>query len=356
MEKREKVLYLFIYMKANKVIITAYLLVVMMLFAVMCGLAGCAKGEDAKHTRTMLIMDTQVNITYYHPSAQVAQTDMAAVFAEMERLENILSRHVVGSDINRINEAAGLEAVQVSEETLFVLRRALDFADLSGGAFDPTVAPLLEAWGFSGDAPAVPAQEDLEQARELVNYGLVEINEEKGTVFLPVPGMRLDLGGIAKGYIVDMGQELTAQTASASFINAGGDISVQGRKPNGEDWRIGVQDPREPERLAAIINMDEGSVATSGDYQRYFEAGGYRYHHIIDPYTGMPAGELTSVTVVAGDTLTADALSTAIFVLGEEKGMAMVERLPGAEAIIINKNGDMVYTEGLEGKVEIIER
>ncbi len=335
-------------------VVTAYVLIVALMLPVLTGLTGCAVQEEKKHTRTVFMMDTQVDITYYHPSAQVAQTVMAEIFAEMQRLEKILSRQATGSDLQRINEAAGREAVEVNPETIVVLQSALEFAELSNGTFDPTVAPLLEAWGFGGDFPAVPTQEELLQARELVNYRLVEMDEEKGSVYLPVPGMRLDLGGIAKGYIVDQGQKNAQELASASFINAGGDISIRGRKPSGENWRVGVQDPDNPDRFLAIITMEEGSVATSGDYQRFFEVEGQRYHHILNPHTGMPAFELSSVTIVAADTMTADALSTAVFVLGMEKGMALVESLPGVDAIIKDKSGELRYTNGLAGQVEIM--
>lgn len=335
-------------------VVIVYALTAAMMLTALTGLVGCAAREAKKHTRFLFLMDTQVDITYYHPSAQVAQTDIGEIFAEMQRLEKILSRQAAGSDLHRINEAAGKEAVEVNPETIFVLRRALEFAELSDGAFDPTIAPLLEVWGFGGDFPAVPAPQELSRARELVNYRLVEIDAEKGSVFLPVPGMRLDLGGIAKGYIVDRGQESVRELASASFINAGGDISIRGRKPSEEDWRVAVQHPDNPDRFMAIITMEEGSVATSGDYQRYFEAEGQRYHHILDPHTGMPALELSSVTVVAADTMTADALSTAIFVLGMEKGIALVESLPGVDAILMDNSGDLKYTSGLEGRLEIM--
>ncbi len=337
-------------MKLKISVVMACLFVAMLL---LLSITGCVSSEATKHTRTMLIMDTQVDVTYYHPSAQVAQADMAEIFAEMQRLENILSRYVAGSDVHRINEAAGREAVQVNPETIEVLRSALEFAALSNGVFDPTIAPLLELWGFGGESPAVPTHEDLLQALELVNYSLVEIDEEKERVFLPLPGMKLDLGGIAKGYIVDRGQQSAQELASAAFINAGGDISIRGSKPSGEDWRVAVQDPQKPDRFIAIISMEEGSVATSGDYQRYFEVDGTRYHHIIDPHTGMPADELSSVTVVAADTITADALSTAIFILGREKGSELVEKLPGVDVIIMDKIRNITYTSGLEGKVEI---
>lgn len=315
--------------------------------------AGCGT-EQKKTSRSLFVMDTQVDITFYSTSVQVAQTAIGEIFAEMQRLEDILSRHLEGSDLQRINDAAGKEPVQVRPETIYVLRRALEIAALSNGAFDPTIAPLLELWGFGGESPALPPPDQLARARELVNYRLVEIDEERMTVFLPRPGMKLDLGGIAKGYIVDRGQVLARDSGSASFINAGGDISISGRKPGGDDWRIGVQDPHEPGRLLAVITMGEGSVVTSGDYQRFFEVNGQRYHHILDPHTGMPALGLSSVTVVSTDTTTADGLATAVFVLGREAGMALVESLPDVDALLVNNDGELSISSGLEGRVEVL--
>jgi len=336
--------------RGTVMLIIALLLLPLLLTA----LPGCA-ADERKHSRTLFAMDTHVDITLYHHSAQIAQTTIGEISAEIERLENILNRHMPGSDLQRINAAAGKEPVQVSRETVFVLERALEFAALSGGAFDPTIAPLLELWGFGGGGvPVVPAPEALARVRQLVDYRAVVLDKAKGTVFLPQAGMKLDLGGIAKGYIVDRAQELARQSASASFVNAGGDISISGRKPTGDDWRIAVRDPHDPRRWLAIINMEGGSVTTSGDYERYFEAEGVRYHHILDPHTGMPAFGLSSVTIVAGDTLTADALATAVFVLGKEKGMALVERLPAVEAILVNSDGNMLVSSGLAGQVEIL--
>ncbi len=323
-----------------------------LLFFCFFNVAGCGK-EERKLSRTIFLMDTHVDVTIYSASTQAAQTAMGAMFEEMQRLEGLLSRHIQGSDLHRINAAAGEAPVQVRPETIFVLKRALEFAALSEGAFDPTVAPLLELWGFGGAAPAVPSVAQLARALELVDYRMVELDEELKTVFLPRRGMKLDLGGIAKGYIVDRGLELARGAGSAAFINAGGDISVLGRKPGGGDWRIGVQDPRDSGSLVAIINLDAGSVATSGDYQRFFEVEGERFHHILDPDTGMPASGLFSVSIVAPDATTADALATSVFVLGQARGMALVEGLPGVEALIVNEKGELLLSSGLDGRVEI---
>ena len=324
----------------------------MIISLISLNILGCSSPES--QTKTGFFMDTQIDISVYGLNKEQFDSLSEKVFGEMMEMENIFSRHISGSDINLINGAAGREAVKVSEETIFMLQKALEFAELTEGAFDPTIAPLLELWGFGTDQNRVPSAEELKKVLPLINYRAVQVNEEESTVFLP-EGMKIDLGGIAKGYIVDRGLRAAEKfPVTAIFINAGGDISIKGSKPAGDRWRIAVQDPRSPEEWAAIIGMDTGSVATSGDYQRFFEEGGELFHHIIDPRTGFPAGNVSSVSTVASDTLTADALSTAVFVLGLEKGLELLESLDGVDGVIIDKQGKIHVTSGLADDTEIL--
>jgi FAD:protein FMN transferase len=325
----------------------------MIIALISVNILGCSSPEN--RTKTGFFMDTQIDISGYGLNKEQFDSLSEKVFGEMMEMENIFSRHIPGSDINRINEAAGLEAVKVEEETIFVLKKALEVAEISEGAFDPTIAPLLDLWGFGADGNRVPTAEEINKVLPLINYRAVQINEEESTVFLPEPGMKIDLGGIAKGFIVDRGQQAAGKLpVTALFINAGGDISIKGSKPTGERWRIAVQNPRSPEEWAAIIEMNAGSVATSGDYQRVFEEGGELFHHILDPRTGYPAGNVSSVSIVAPDTLMADALSTAVFVLGLEKGLELLESLDGVDGVIIDKEGKIYVTSGLVDDTEII--
>ncbi|MDO9535074.1 MAG: FAD:protein FMN transferase [Bacillota bacterium] len=325
----------------------------MIIALISVNILGCSSPEN--QTKTAFFMDTQIDISVYGLNKDQFDSLSEKMFDEMMEMENIFSRYISGSDINRINEAAGREAVKVNEETIFVLQKALEVAELSEGAFDPTIAPLLELWGFGTDENRVPTSEELRKVLPLINYRAVQVNEEDSTVFLPEAGMKIDLGGIAKGFIVDRGR-LAAEKfpVTALFINAGGDISIKGTKPTGDRWRIAVQDPRSPEEWAAIIEMNEGSVATSGDYQRFFEEGGELFHHIIDPRTGFPAGNVSSVSIVAPDTLMSDALSTAVFVLGLEKGLELLESLDGVDGVIIDKQGKIHVTSGLVDDTEIL--
>ncbi len=320
------------------------------------GQLGCSRTGEQQVTRTRFLMDTQVTVTLYGVDERKADTITKEAFAEMERLEGIFSRHIEGSDMDRINRAAGLEWTEVSPEVILVLQKALEFSRLTEGAFDPTVAPLLELWGFGEEEDErLPSAAEIEEALLLVGYEKVEIDEEGYRVFLAEEGMRLDLGGIAKGFIVDRGQQVIEEWGvKGSFVNAGGDINISGSKPDGEQWKVAVQDPREPQKWVAILHLDQGSVATSGDYQRFFEVDGERYHHIIDPESGWPALGVTNATVLASDTLTADALSTVVFVLGTERGLELLETLADVEGVLIDNKGEIHYTSGLEDKMEIL--
>lgn len=303
-----------------------------------------------------LLMDTDVELVFEAGSAREAVHIQESVFDEMLRLEEFLSRSHEGSDIDQINLRAGREPVLVNPETVAVVAAALDCASLSGGAFDPTVAPLLDRWGFLGQDFRVPAPEELEAVLPLVDYTRVKLDQPCAKIFLPLEGMSLDLGGIAKGYIVDRGMALLQGAGiKHAFLNAGGDIALLGGKPDGTPWRVGVLHPRNPETCLAIISLEDGAVVTSGDYQRSFTAGGRHYHHILDPRNGYPAAELASVTVLAGTVTQADALSTAIFVLGPEEGLALVEKLAGVEALLITVGLEIITSTGLDGRVEWLE-
>ncbi len=337
----------------------------LLLFMLVLGLTawGCSSDDsgDNKTTITRLLMDTRVDLTLYEVDKKASEQIAGEVFVEMERLEDILSRTVASSDVARINQAAGEQWVEVSPELFFVLKKALEFAELTEGAFDPTVGPLVDLWGFGTDHPRLPSGEELQSVLSLVDYRLVEMDEDRSMVYLPLEGMKLDLGGIAKGFIVDRGLDVLRDfNLQASFINAGGDISMHGEKPSGEKWTVAVQDPKlamqdSQDSYAAVIHLEgEGSVVTSGDYQRYFEENGQKYHHILDPADGKPARYVTSVTIVAHDAMTADAFSTAIFVLGREKGMALLESLSGIDGMIMDKDDSMYYSSGLEDKVQIL--
>lgn len=314
---------------------------------------GGITGGPRKITRTEFLMSTVVESVAYTENAKDGEQALSAAYEEAARLEAMLDRHRAGSDVAAINAQAGQQPVSVTEETFSIIRLALDVGRITGGAFDITVAPLLELWGFGTGETRVPTPQELAEVLPLVDFTKVRIDEEARRVFLEGEGIQLDLGGIAKGYIVDQAIDVLRQKGiTSASVDAGGDIRVIGEKPDGSPWRIGIRNPRERRELVAVIELRDQAIVTSGDYERFFMHEGERYHHILDPDTGLPARGVISVTIVANDAFTADAYSTAVFVLGLERGLALVESMPGVDAIIITDDEQMHLSSGLEGKVK----
>lgn len=334
-------------------VITAILIIITAVFIVAGIVAAISRLKLYEYRE--LLMDTDVSLQLYVGGAGKAGRIKGEIFGEMRRLEQLLSYTDAEGDVMKINRAAGKGPVQVSPETVEVARTAMRYAGLCRGAFDPTVAPLLELWGFLGEHFRVPGAAEIEETAALIDYSLIEIDAAAGTVYLPRPGMALELGGIAKGFIVDRGLELLSRAGVRhALINAGGDIGILGPKPDGSPWRIGVKHPRRKGDLIALIPWSaKGAVVTSGDYERFFEEDGVRYHHILDPREGYPASGLLSVTVTAPTVVEADALSTAIFVLGPQRGLALVESLSDVEALLVTPQLDLLISSGLQGIVEL---
>ena len=293
--------------------------------------------------KSTLLMDTVVDVRV---DGRESDLLVEKVFATMDDLEGLLSRFVPDSEISEINRRAG-QWVKVSPLTLEVIELGLEMGALTDGAFDITIGAVLELWGFGSGQYYVPTEAELEARLATVDYTKVEVDTSRSQVRIP-EGTVLDLGGIAKGFIVDQGiQILRDAKVKRAFVNAGGDISTIGRRPDNQPWRIGVQNPENPAEIRFILPLADRSVVTSGDYQRFFTYENERYHHIIDPRTGYPAREVTSVTIVGDNSATCDALSTAVFVLGWKEGRALIERVPNVEAIIVSST-DVWISSGLD--------
>lgn len=304
------------------------------------------KEEETITQTSMILMDTVVDVRV---DGRGSADLVKKAFAVMEGLEKSLSRFEEESEVSKVNDQAGAW-VKVSPTTLKLIQLGIEIGEKTEGAFDITIGAVLDLWGFGTGRHQVPDDEELAQALATVDYRQIEVDQTKGQVRIPA-GTVLDLGGIAKGFIVDNGTALLRQgKVQRSIINAGGDISVIGRRPDNEPWRVGVQDPDLPSDIRWILPLDNRSVVTSGDYQRYFIQDGQRWHHIIDPKTGYPARGLKSVTIVGGDAATSDALSTAVFVLGMEEGRALVEKSPNIEGILISED-DVWISPGLASVV-----
>jgi len=275
------------------------------------------------------------------------------VFSRLRELEDIFSANKEGTDLDRINKNAGLAPVEAGFELIEVLEKALKYAEISGGFFDPSIGPLIKLWGIGTDTPRIPGEEEIRAARELINFRDIEINHDERTVFLKRSGMALDLGAIAKGYAADeLSKLLVGEGVERAIIDLGGDIFVMGERAGkgGGNWRIGIQDPlKERGVYLGVLGAKNRSVVTSGTYERFFEEGGKRYHHIFSVESGFPVENgLLSVTVVSDKCADADALSTAAFALGWERGRDLISQVSGAAGIFIFDDLTVRVTEGLE--------
>ncbi|MDR2783319.1 MAG: FAD:protein FMN transferase [Treponema sp.] len=265
-----------------------------------------------------------------------------AIFSRFREIEDHMSLNKDGSEIDAVNAAAGVTPARVSEDVFEVVDASLRYAEISDGAFDPSVGALVKLWGIGSDGARAPAQEEIDAVLPLVNYRNVTLDRDKQTVFLSRPGMTLDLGGIAKGYAADEAVKIIKKRGiQAALIDLGGNIFVYGKRNGKKTWRIGVQDPLgERNKGLGIVEIEgDATLVTSGVYERFLEIDGKRYHHILSTRDGRPVNNgLLSTTIIAKTSMDADALSTAVFALGYEKGVALVKSLApslGVEAIFV---------------------
>ena len=316
----------------------------LILYLILCQ-AGTVSAKEA--SRTGFAFDTVVTIRIADAPDPEALLDQC--YELIGELENLFSRTIEGSDIWNINHAEG-KSVTVSERTADLIRFSLSWCELTGGAFDITIAPASSLWDFTGETNAVPDEEVLKEALTHVNY--LNVSVVGNTVTLSDPDAMLDLGAVAKGYASDLLKELLEENGCGSaLINLGGNIMVVGKKPDGSDWNIGIRRPfSDTEDSIEVVPASDLSVITSGSYERCFYQDGRLYHHILDPKTGMSADTgLSGVSIVSASGAVGDALSTACFVLGPEKGMELIESLPGIEALFITENEELIPSSGWQG-------
>lgn len=324
---------------------TKRMLTAVLTVALTLSLTACGGGEQQEmgETRTVYTMDTVMNLTAYGENASAA---LDAAEETLRTLDAKLDRHDETSTVSALNRDGTVEDAELAQLTDI----AQTIGALSGGAFDPTVAPVMDAWDFTGDAPRVPSDEELSAL--LAHVGLEKLSVDGNTIALS-DGAQLDLGGIAKGYAADLLRaQLEKEGVTSATLDLGGDVFVMGRKTDGSDWRIAVKDPADTESYLGIVSAADKFIVTSGVYERYFEENGVRYHHILDPKTGCPAESgLVSVTVLCGNGAWADALSTACFVLGPDGALALRDDLADQgtdfELILVTDDGRVLYTDGL---------
>ena len=303
--------------------------------------------------RMQMHMGTLVSITAVASSDQAANRAIDAGFKEVKRLEQLLSTWIPESELSHVNVSAGKTPVQVGPDTLAVVQGAIQVAEMTDGGFNIAIGPAVDSWSVLDDQ-RIPTESDLKALRPLVDLQAVHVDVWKRTIFLEKAGMRIDVGGIGKGYAADQAVDaLQRAGAVAGVVALSGDIKTFGRLPGGKMFPVGIQHPRQEGAVVAWIDLQDEAISTAGDYERFFERDGIRYHHILDPRTLQPARSCQSVTVIAREGVWADGLDTGIFVMGPERGMELVEQLPDVEAIIVDQDGRMLVSSGLRQRIRL---
>jgi len=292
------------------------------------------------------IMGTRITVELFHEDPAVAQRGVEDVLAEMRRIDRDMSPWIESSELARLNREAASHPVPVSDELFQLIHTSLYFSEQTRGAFDITFASV----GFLYDYRKGIRPDDTQrrQATGLINYHNLVLDEQAHTIAYSKPGVRIDLGGIAKGHAVDRCIRLLQDMGiRQALVTAGGDSRMIGERWAGRPWNIGVRDPRDEHKVVAVIPLENVAVSTSGDYERYFEENGVRYHHIINPASGDSARGMHSATIIGPDATTTDALSTSVFVLGVEQGLALINQLSSIDAIVVDAQGRLHYSDGL---------
>lgn len=316
---------------------------------------GCAERREAaqqmlekqkmenRHEATTFAMDTIMTFTVIHEDGEELIIDAEQ---EIRKLENLLSITMENSDVSRLNAAAGKEPVKIEKDTQILLESGKTLGEMTNGAFDIAISPVVKAWGFTEAEHHVPSQAELEQLLKLTDPSDVVIDQD--TAYLKNEGMAIDLGGIAKGYASDKVASLLSEKGVGSAIfSLGGNVYGIGTKPDGAKWEVALANPLDPNDYCGLISIEDQAVVTSGGYQRFFEEDGKKYHHIIDPETGYPAENgLLQVTIISESGMEADAFSTALYVMGLEQALEFWQEHGGFEAIFVTDAGEVIATEG----------
>jgi len=320
------------------------------LFFLLCAL-GVFLSVNAQETftRTLKLMGTKFDITVVAESDTMGSRYIDMAISEIGRIEKLISSWDPESETSEINRNAGIKAVKVSSELFNLINRSLEISALTDGAFDISYASMDKIWVFDGSMSQMPSEEAIISSVDKVGYKNILLNKTDFTVYLAKKGMKIGFGGIGKGYAADKAKAfLIQQGVTAGIINASGDMNTWGHQPSGEEWQIAITNPLNKHKVFAILPIKEGAVVTSGNYEKYVSFNGIRYSHIIDPRSGYPSSGIISATVFAPSAELADALATAIFVMGAEVGIDRINQLPKIECVIINDKGGVITSNNIK--------
>jgi len=328
-----------------------YILLFTFYFLLLTSTIGCGDKKQV-FSKTEILMGTIAEIKVIDDNPVRAEETIKKCFDRIKEIEDKMSFQNPKSELSLLNRNAG-KKTKVSKELFYVLDKSLTYSKLSNGAFDVTIGPLTELWGFDEDKRVIPSRDKIAQMAMLVDYKQVHLNPQKREVLLGVEGMKIDLGAVAKGYAVEEAMEIIKEAGiKDALVDIGRNIKVIGKNPYGKTWKIGIQHPRKANRILSILPLENMGVATSGDYEHFFIHKGRRYHHLIDPKTGYPTNTCISVTIIAPSAMIADILSTAVFILGETSGLELIQKLDRVEGVIVTNSG-ITLSPGLKDKIKL---
>ena len=308
-------------------------------------------GQEKKYVsvnKVLKLMGTRFEITLVAQNEDIGYININEAIAEIQRIEKKISSWDVDSETSQVNRFAGIRPVRVSEELFRLIQRAIKISEITDGAFDITYASMDNIWRFDGSMKQFPLEQDIKKSIASVGYTKIVLDEHNFTVYLPKEGMKIGFGAIGKGYAADRTKKLLMEKGvPGGIINAGGDLTTWGTKETGEKWLVGLTNPMDKTKVFSWLPIVESSVATSGNYEKYVLFDDEKYTHIIDPRTGYPVNGVKSVSIFAKDAELCDALATAVFVMGRDSGIHMVNQMDGVEVVLVDKDNKIHKSSGI---------
>ena len=301
-------------------------------------------------TENAAIMGTTIRMEVWHPDQEIRQKGIAQVLEEMEHVNRLMSPYIEQSQLSKINKYAHEGPIKVDQELFALIQKSLEVSKLTQGAFDITYASVGHLYNYRKKIK--PTEKEIKQAADLIDYNNIILDKQEQTVFFIKRGVKIDLGGIAKGFAVDQAiHSLVELEIEHALISAGGDTRILGDRL-GRPWLVGIRNPKNPDDVIVMLPLQNEALSTSGDYERFFIEDGIKYHHIINPSTGKSASELRSASIIGVDATTTDALSTSVFILGIKAGLQLLDELDGIEGVLVDLSGKLYYSKGLQQYAE----
>lgn len=313
------------------------------LFLILCNFT--SNGQVLRK-RTTLLMGGRFDITIVAKDSLTAEQNIDEVIAEITRIEYLISDWKPTTQISEVNQNAGIRPVKVDREVFELTQRAIHFSEITNGGFDISFAAMDRIWKFDGSMTEMPSAEAIKKSVEKVGYKNIVLDSVKSTIFLKMKGMKIGFGALGEGYATNKCKEMMlAKGIKSGIVNGSGDMSCWGKQPSGKDWKIGITNPFDTDKLIAIVPINNGAVTTSGNYEKFVVLDGKRYSHIINPATGYPVAGLSSVTVLGPNAETANGLSTSLMVLGKTAGLNLLSKFPDYSCVMITDNGKVVKSK-----------